>query len=68
MPRALCMTGIVISILVLVIFLFDLLFGLIPGMKWLAPFSFANVMLDIVFVLSAAALGYLSWTTWKEQD
>ena len=68
MPKALCMTGIVISILVLLLFFFDLLFGLIPGITWLAPFKFADWLMDTAFIICAAGLGYLSWATLKEQD
>ena len=67
MPKALCMTGIVISILVFLLFLFDLIFGLV-GQKWLAPFKYASMWMDIMFVVCAGGLGYLSWITWREQD
>jgi hypothetical protein len=32
------------------------------------PFKRASPLMDIVFVLCAAALGYMSWTTLKEQS
>lgn len=63
MPKALCMTGIVISILVLALFLLDLL-----GPESIAPLRKASKMMDIVFAISAVGLGYLSWTTLREQD
>ena len=63
MPKALCMTGIVISVLVFFLFLFDLV-----APVWLAPFKHANRLLDVLFVLSAAGLAYMSWATLKEQD
>jgi positive regulator of sigma E activity len=63
MPKVLCMTGIVVSILVFFIFLLHLV---IPSS--FAPASGASRMMDIVFILCAAGLGYLSWTTLKEQD
>lgn len=62
MPKALCMTGMVISVLVLIIFLTDLL---LPA-AW-APFMKASPMMDIIFAVCAAGLGFLSWLTWKEQ-
>ena len=68
MPKALCMTGIVISILVFVLFLADLVIGSVGATKDLAPFKGANRFLDVTFVLCSGALGYLSWATWKEQD
>ncbi len=63
MPKALCITGMVVAILVLILFLADLL---APGS--LAPFKKASMMMDIVFVVCAAALGYMSWSTLKEQS
>lgn len=66
MPKALCMTGIVIAILVFVLFFVDLLLGLI-GMKSFAPFKYASLMMDVVFVLCAGALGFLSFKTLREQ-
>ena len=62
MPKALCITGMAISAILFVLFLWDLA---IPP---LAPFKQASIMMDIAFVLCAAGLGYLSWATWKEQD
>ncbi len=65
MPKALCLTGLVIAILVFLIFLSDLLFGMI-GMVSLAPFKMTNMMMDIMFLLCAAGLGYVSWISFKE--
>jgi threonine/homoserine/homoserine lactone efflux protein len=64
MPKALCITGMVVSILVLILFLADLI---LPASTGLAPFKKASWMLDIVFVLCAAVLAYMSWSTLKEQ-
>jgi threonine/homoserine/homoserine lactone efflux protein len=63
MPKALCITGMVVAILVLILFLIDLL-----APASLAPFKKANWLMDVVFVLCAAVLGYMSWTTLKEQS
>lgn len=65
MPKALCLTGLVIAILVFLIFFFDLLFGML-GMLSFAPFRMSNVTMDILFILCAAGLGYLSWTSFRE--
>lgn len=62
MPKALCITGLSIAVVLFVLFLWDLV---VPA--WLAPFKGASLLMDIAFILSAAGLGYLSWTTWKEQ-
>jgi len=55
--------GMVVSILILLIFLLDL----VLPVDW-AFFKKASMMLDIIFALCAAGLGYLSWTTLREQD
>lgn len=62
MPKGLCMTGMVIAILIFLLFLLDLL---VPA-AW-APFKKASVLMDISFVICAIGLGYLSWTTFREQ-
>ena len=67
MPKALCLTGMVIAILLFALFLIDLVVPLI-GLGGLAPFSGASWLFDLVFVISSGALGYLSWTTLKEQE
>jgi hypothetical protein len=67
MPKALCITGMVISILLAILFLADLLGGMFfPA---LAPFGGASYTgwMGIWFLICAAALGYLSWATLKEQ-
>ena len=63
MPKALCWSGMVISILLLALFLFDLV---VPAT--MAPFRKSSVVLDVVFVICAGALAYLSWSTLREQD
>lgn len=62
MPKALCITGMVVAILVMILFLVDLL-----APVSLAPFKRASWLMDVVFVLCAGGLGYMSWTTLKEQ-
>jgi hypothetical protein len=57
------MAGMVIAILVFIVFLLDLV---IPGE--LAPFDNASRLIDVIFVICAAALGVLSWMTYREQD
>jgi hypothetical protein len=60
MPKALCMTGMVVAILVFVLFSLDLAFRI--------PFGRASAMMDTAFVLCAAGLGALSFLTFLEQD
>jgi hypothetical protein len=50
----------VIAILILVLFLLDL------AVKF--PFQRINAVMDITFVLCAIGLGFISWTTLREQD
>lgn len=59
MPKALSISGIVVAGLLL------LMFGLDLALK--IPFGRQSLMMDIGFVLSSLVLGYLSWTTYREQ-
>ena len=60
MPKALCIFGLVVAGLFLLIFGLDLAIGY--------PFNGSNkIMMDIPMVLCSIALGYLSWTTLREQ-
>ncbi len=59
MSKALCILGIAISALVLIVFGLDLAMG--------TPFNGASKVMDIGFVICSAVLGYLSWTTLREQ-
>jgi len=65
MPKILCLTGLVVSGLIALIFLMDLIFGLL-GMSALAPFKLTSLLLDLVFLASSAVLGFLSWTSFRE--
>ena len=60
MPKALCLTGMVIAIVVFLLFLLDLILGF--------PFQGASKLLDVVFVICAGVLGFISFTTFREQD
>jgi hypothetical protein len=66
MPKALCLIGMVLAILVFLIFLSDIVFGL-SGMLDYAPLRGASIPMDIVFLLSSAALIYLAFATFREQ-
>lgn len=59
MPKALCIFGTVIAAVLLLVFGLDLATGF--------PFGTADKWMDIVFLISAAILGYLSWMTLREQ-
>jgi hypothetical protein len=64
--KGLCIAALSISVIVLVLFLADIILGL-TGLISLAPFKYASLLLDIVFVIAAAILGAMSWFTLKEQ-
>ena len=59
MAKALCILGLAISALVLIVFGLDLAIG--------APFDRVNKVMDIGFVVCSIVLGYLSWSTFREQ-
>jgi hypothetical protein len=59
MPKALSLAGTIIAIVLLLLFGLDLALGI--------PFSQASKFMDIGFVIAALVLGYLSWTTFREQ-
>ena len=59
MPKALSIGGMVIAVLIFLLFALDLALAF--------PFQRAHWIMDVVFVLCAAGLGYLSWATFKEQ-
>lgn len=66
MPKALCISALAISILVLILFLADLMLGL-ANARSMAPLRGESFLLDIVFVLCAGVLGFLSWVTFRRQ-
>lgn len=58
MDKGLTIISMVIAILVLVLFALDLAIQI--------PFRRANMLMDIIFVICALGLGYISWSTYKE--
>lgn len=67
MPKALCIAAMVVAILVFILFFLDLIIGSVFQQTGMAPFKGAKPVIDIVFSVCAAALGYLSWATYREQ-
>jgi hypothetical protein len=59
MPKALTISGMVVAVLLFFVFGLDLALRI--------PFDKASVSMDIVFLLCAALLGYMSWSTYREQ-
>jgi hypothetical protein len=62
MPKALCMMGMVVAILIAILFLADL-----AAPTAYAPFRKASMFMDIMMLISAALLGLISWMTFREQ-
>ena len=63
MPKILCISGIVVSLLVFLIFLLDL-----AAPVAIAPFKKADWLMDVIFLFCSAILGFLSFMTLREQD
>jgi len=59
MPKALCFFGIAVAVLLLLLFGLDLSLGI--------PFGQESVAMDVGFIICALALGYISWSTLREQ-
>ena len=59
MAKTLTVLGMVIAAVVLAVFALDL------ALKF--PFDRVSTAMDVVAILCAGILGYLSWTTYKEQ-
>jgi hypothetical protein len=65
MPKILCLTGLVVSGLIALLFLMDLGFGML-GIVNLAPFKMISPLMDAVMLVSSVVLGVLSWTSLRE--
>ena len=59
MPKALCILGTVVAVLLLLVFGVDLALGF--------PFGGVSWLMDVGFIVCSAVLGYLSWMTFREQ-
>lgn len=66
MQKGLCIAALTISVIVFALFLADLIFGLME-MAEVAPFKYADMWIDIVFVVCSLALAIMSWFTLREQ-
>ena len=63
MPRLLCLTGLVVSGLVFLLFTANLIMTFVGGT---GIFWYPSLMMDIVFIVCSGLLGYLSWTAYRE--
>jgi hypothetical protein len=59
MPKALTISGLAVAGLVFLIFALDLALGM--------PLGRLSKTMDILFLVAAAVLGYISWTAFREQ-
>jgi hypothetical protein len=59
MPKALCIVGMVVAAMLAILFGLDLALGV--------PFGGKSMVMSIGFLVCAILLGYLSWTTFREQ-
>jgi hypothetical protein len=59
MPKALCISGAVVAVLLLLLFGTDLASGF--------PFARVSILMDVGVMLSAAILGFLGWMTFQQQ-
>ena len=60
MPKVLCIAGIVVAALVFLLFALDLATGF--------PFNRASKVMDVGFIACGLILGYLGWSTMREQE
>lgn len=58
MPKAFCIVGLVVAVLLII------LFGLDLGAQ--IPFGRTNMSMDIGVLICAGMLGYMSWRTYRE--
>jgi hypothetical protein len=59
MPKVFCIVGMVVAGLLALLFTLDAALTF--------PFGRASLMVDIAFIICAIGLGYLSWSTFREQ-
>lgn len=59
MPKALCLAGMVVAILIAILFAVDLAAAM--------PFRRASVVMDVSLIVAAVLLGLASWMTFREQ-
>jgi hypothetical protein len=67
MPKALCLTSLVVAALLLLLFLVDLIMRL-AGLAPSAPLRGASLLMDISFLVFSGILAFLSWSTYREQE
>ena len=66
MPKALCLTSLVVAVIIVVLFLADAAMGFM-GMAPIAPLRSANLLMDLTFIVTGSILAFMSYVTWREQ-
>ena len=59
MSKALCWVGLILSLIVFLIFLLDVSAAI--------PFGRRNIFVDVIFMVIALLMMWMSWTTYREQ-
>ncbi|MDZ7618956.1 MAG: hypothetical protein U1E05_18270 [Patescibacteria group bacterium] len=65
MPKALCYTGLVVSLLIFLVFGLDLLTYFLLDSAF--PFGGASQTMNVGFMIASGVLAYLSWSALREQ-
>ncbi|MEZ6093705.1 MAG: hypothetical protein R3C03_05645 [Pirellulaceae bacterium] len=65
MQKGFCIFALAVAGLVFLLFLADLILGM-AGMATLAPFRYANMIMDIVFLVCAGTGAVLSLLTYRQ--
>lgn len=58
MGKGLCIFGLITAVIVLLLFGLDIATGL---------FQIGNILVDVMFIICAVLVGYLSWSALREQ-
>lgn len=58
MGKGLCIFGLITAVIVLLLFGLDIATGL---------FQIGNILVDVMFIICAGLVGYLSWSALREQ-
>ncbi len=59
MPKVLCILAIAVAVLLLIVFGLDVAMGI--------PFQGHSTTMDIGFIIVSVVLGYMGWSTFREQ-
>lgn len=66
MQKGLCIIALSIAVVIFILFAADLILGLSNQVS-LAPFKYASMVTDLVFMVVSGILAAMSWVTFREQ-